>query len=150
MSLDFYLEEDRLITVVSDKTIPIRVNGETKNITPEEYNEMFPGRQPISLDAVQETNEVFSKNITHNLGKMAGKAGIYDVLWRPDENGYERAESIIEPLEKGIDKLKNDPEHFKQFNPSNGWGDYEGLLRFAEDVLAACKQYPLVKIYVSR
>ena len=24
---------------------------------------------------------VFDANITHNLGKMAGKAGIYDALW---------------------------------------------------------------------
>ena len=29
--------------------------------------------------------EVFSRNITHNLNKMADVAGIYDVLWGADD-----------------------------------------------------------------
>lgn len=28
---------------------------------------------------------LFDANITHNLNRMAGAAGIYDALWRPDE-----------------------------------------------------------------
>lgn len=28
---------------------------------------------------------VFDRNITHNLGNMADKSGIYYALWRPEE-----------------------------------------------------------------
>ena len=38
----------------------------------------------VWLNAVVKT-QVFSANITHNLGKMADEAGIYKALWRPDE-----------------------------------------------------------------
>ena len=44
----------------------------------------------MSLDVYltdAEGREVFSANITHNLGAMAKEAGIYMHLWRPDELG---------------------------------------------------------------
>lgn len=42
----------------------------------------------VYLTAVRPT-EVFSANITHNLGEMADKAGIYKACWRPEEIGAE-------------------------------------------------------------
>ena len=35
--------------------------------------------------------EVYGANITHNLGKMAAEAGIYEALWRPYQlkEGYD-------------------------------------------------------------
>lgn len=30
--------------------------------------------------------ELFEANITHNLNKMAKEVGIYEYLWRPDED----------------------------------------------------------------
>jgi hypothetical protein len=33
----------------------------------------------------QHRETFFSANITHNLGKMAGEAGIYEACWRPGE-----------------------------------------------------------------
>jgi hypothetical protein len=86
--------------------------------------------------------DVFDNNITHNLGKMAKEAGIYEVLWRPEEIGIDKASDMIPFLEKGVETLKSDPERFKEFNPENGWGSYEGLLAFAVDTLAACKEHP--------
>ena len=47
-------------------------------------------------------DEVYSRNITHNLNKMAEAAGIYTVLWRPDENGITKAHQCIEPLRTGL------------------------------------------------
>lgn len=92
---------------------------------------------------------VYSGNITHNLNTMASKAGIYDCLWRPDEKGFEKAIQIIEILESGIEKLKSNPEYYKKFNASNGWGTYEHLLKFAEDALKNCILYPDSFIEVS-
>jgi len=94
--------------------------------------------------------EVFWINITHNLNKMADKAGIYKALWQPNENGYEKAGEIIKILENGLKLLKNNPEYFKKFNASNGWGLYEHFIPFVEKVLNACKEYPNSLITISR
>ena len=92
--------------------------------------------------------EVHSSNITHNLTKMAGEAGIYDCLWRPEENGYYEAGDIIEPLREGLRKLKENPEHFKQFDSPNGWGTYEHFVPFVEEILKSCIIFPDAEIEV--
>ena len=85
---------------------------------------------------------VFSTNITHNLGKMAEASGIYNPLWRPDENGFENAKDIIDILEKGLIELKNNPTEYKKYDSENGWGLYIHFVPFVEAVLNACKEYP--------
>ena len=92
--------------------------------------------------------EVYTRNITHNLNRMAKEAGVYKHLWRPGEIGIKTAGQLIEPLESGLAELKSDPEHFKQWNPDNNWGDYEGLVAFVRDYLDACKEYPDAKVSV--
>jgi len=93
---------------------------------------------------------VLDRHITHNLIKMAREAGIYEVLWRPEEIGIERASDMIPYLEKGMEALKSDPERFKEFNPENGWGRYEGLLCFAENTLVTCMGYPDARVSAHR
>ena len=94
--------------------------------------------------------EVYESNITHNLGKMASAAGIYQHLWRPEEIGITVAQELIAPLTEGLAKLKADPAHFETFNASNGWGMYEHFVPFVEQYLAACIEHPDAVIHVSR
>jgi hypothetical protein len=103
----------------------------------------------VYLTAVRSTT-VFSQNITHNLGKMASAAGVYEHLWRPDELGVKTAAELIAPLRKGLDDLLARPGHFMQFNPDNGWGSYEGLVQFVEQYLRACEENPDAEVRVSR
>ena len=103
----------------------------------------------VYLTAVRPT-EVYSRNITHNLGKMAAEAGIYEALWRPEEINVTTAEQLVPLLETGLETLRADPERFKKFNPENGWGDYEGLVNFVETYLEACKENPDAEVNVSR
>lgn len=103
----------------------------------------------ISLERVQMTT-VFDANITHNLGQMALAAGIYGCLWRPEENGIEHAEQMIEPLRRGIADMRARPEHFRQFDADNGWGTYEDFLPWCERVLAACEEFPDAMVRASR
>ena len=140
MSLDVYLHlPDTRVSAGSG--IFVRENGQNVEISREEWDAKFPGREPVI--AVQEESDcVFSANITHNLGKMAGEAGVYDVMWRPDENGITHARQLITPLIIGLADLLARPDFFKQFNPDNGWGDYDGLVSFVERYLAACREYP--------
>ena len=94
--------------------------------------------------------EVFSRNMTHNLIKMANEAGIYDHLWRPDELGIKSAFELIEPLRAGLELLKSDPARFEAFNPKNGWGSYAGFVPFVEDCLQACIDHPNAEPYACR
>lgn len=91
---------------------------------------------------------VYDRNITHNLGKMADKAGIYECLWRPEEIGIKYAKDLITPLTEGLKKLKENPEYFKQFNSPNGWGMYEHLVPFVERYLEACVENPDAEVEV--
>ena len=94
--------------------------------------------------------EVFSANITHNLGGMAREAGEYAAMWRPDENGMRTASDLIAPLEAGLAALEADPDRFMAMNPENGWGSYDGLVRFVRRYLEACRENPECTVYACR
>lgn len=145
MSLDVYLTHPEY-KPVSEARIYICEDGQTRAITRKEWNEKFD-REPV---VVVSENQVFEYNITHNLNKMATEAGIYEILWRPDEVGITKAAQLIEPLEKGLVLLRAEPERFKAFNPSNGWGSYEGLVLFVQEYIEACVKHPDAEVSVSR
>ena len=102
--------------------------------------------------------EVFTGNITHNLGKMASKVvlsngiTLYNILWRPDEctPPYTRAEEISELLDEGFNILLSNPEEYKKYDPENGWGNYDGLVNFVYQYRNACWDNPDAEIGVSR
>lgn len=101
-------------------------------------------------DKPEEAEELYSANITHNLGKMAAEAGIYKALWRPEEIGAEKAHDIIPIVTKGLADLKARPDYFKQFNAPNGWGLYKNFVPFVEKYLEALNDNPNAIIQVSR
>ena len=117
----------------------------------------------------EKNEELFWANITHNLGKMADKAGIYEACWRPyqlhpdwvEPNDHEKeyefenshpmlAKDIVSRLEKGYEDMKARPDYFKKFDSANGWGLYIHFLPWVEKYLEACKAYPEAEISVSR
>lgn len=107
----------------------------------------------MSLDVallVQKPVEVYSANITHNLGAMAQEAGIYMHLWRPEELGFTKAADLIEPLRAGLELMKADPTRFEAHNSPNGWGLYKHFVPFVEKYLAACEENPGATLWVSR
>ena len=107
----------------------------------------------MSLDVYLKANRlvnVHEGNITHNLNKMAKEAGLYEYLWRPEEVGITRSSQLIRPLKKGLNELKRHPEKYAKFNPDNGWGDYDGLVKFVEGYLNACINNKDATIEVSR
>lgn len=148
MSLNVYLLQHQLVPLEGRTGIYLREGGATREVTREEWDARFPGTEPVVF--LREGEEVFSRNITHNLGKMAETAGLYSYLWRPEEAGITKARELIRPLMVGLHCLKSDPDHFRTFNPSNGWGSYEDLVEFVEAYLAACKEYPEAEVTVSR
>jgi hypothetical protein len=109
-------------------------------------------------------------NITHNLGKMAAEAGIYEALWRPYQlkEGYNipkddyqaeykfeeanpvRAYEIIPVIEKGLEDMIARPKHYEKFNSSNGWGMYHNFVPWIEEYLKALKEFPESQVVCNR
>ena len=147
MSLDVYLYNSTP-TIKTGTGVYVRENGNTRELTISEVKERYP--ESDVQEREYETDEVYSANITHNLNTMASEAGIYEHLWRPDEIGITKAKQLIEPLSECLHKLKSEPEKYKAFNPSNGWGSYEGLVKFVSNYLDACYENPDADVSVSR
>ncbi len=97
-----------------------------------------------------EGDEIYSQNITHNLADMADAAGLYKPLWRPEENGIERADMLIQPLMDGIAAMKANPAKFKLMDAENGWGTYKDFLPWLDRLLEACQKYPEGRVRASR
>ena len=113
---------------------------------------------------------LYDCNITHNLGIMAKEAGIYEALWRPyklkedynipdedysaqmefEENNIILAGDIINILEEGLERLEENPHHYKKLDSPNRWGIYDDFLPFVKTYLAKCKEFPQAEIHVSR
>lgn len=105
----------------------------------------------ITLTAVRPTT-VFDGNLTHNLKAMAKEAGIYEIVWTPHEIWpYKlrelRAKDLVDPLQRGLDKLLADPEKFQRLSPENGWGTYEGLVSFVRRYVEACRANPDATVF---
>ena len=95
-------------------------------------------------------DELYWANITHNLNNMASHANLYKALWRPDENGIEKAKDLIPILIEGIKNMIDNRDELQEYNPDNGWGNYENLLEFSIEYLYACWEYPEAFVKVSR
>ncbi len=133
MSLDFYVH-------VPEYRAYVRRNGKTEAMALEN----------------EECECKHVGNITHNLNKMAMHVPVsdtltlYNVLWRPDESELNTTDDILEYVTTGVKYMIDHKDDLLQYNPDNGWGDYEGLLDFAKRVGSACLFNPNCKIEASR
>lgn len=108
----------------------------------------------MSLDVYlinEDGEEIYWRNITHNVAPMARAAGLYYPLWRPREIGITHAWQLVPELNIGLERMEQHETYLRQFfTPSNGWGSYGTLLDFTMDYLAHCKVHPKAKIEISR
>lgn len=103
------------------------------------------------------TRTIHSDNYTSNISKM------YYIAWDkakthldiPDyyvDDDWKIAIQQEQPygnvcLKALIDQLKSNPEYYKGMNPENGWGSYEGAIKFLEDAynaLMSCSEARLI------
>lgn len=165
MSLDVQLISRKEIVPISTNIL-IEENSEKRYLTIDELRNHYPS---ASLAVNYELAVVYDAGITHNLGNMADKAGIYEACWRPyrlhrdyvatinddleyefEQNHIMQAKDIITLLEKGYNDMLKRPEYYKKFDSPNGWGLYIHFLPWVEKYLEACKTFPDAEISVSR
>lgn len=155
MSLDLYIKSNTPV-LHRGTGVYIRDNGETKELTTkQEVLTHFPDINPDNIkENTYESDTYFHLNLTHNLIEMANKckivsnctpktqdisATLYDFLWHPKDNlgisipNMDYLEDVMECYRKLLERK----DFFKQFNPSNGWGTYEQLLRRTKEYINA-------------
>lgn len=142
MSLDIslYYENHNTDIAVKDN------NGNEIELTIDDIRKCYPEAYFINEDYI----EVFDINITHNLGEMALKAGIYYALWKPEEIHKYQAKDILPILKNGYELLTKYPDFYKKYNSPNGFGVYEDFLKFVNEVIKACENDPDAYIDISR
>ena len=107
----------------------------------------------MSLDVYLERMQptvVFDYNITHNLGRMAVEAGLYNALWNPEAAGVRQSRQLAPLLREGLARLEAEPDRFRAFDAPNGWGKYEHLVEFVRAYLKACEEFPDATVRTSR
>lgn len=106
----------------------------------------------MSLDIyLKKDNEyLWSANITHNMNEAAMAAGAYHCLWRPEEIGVAIAKDNIDNLRRSLAYFYLSYKELEKLNPSNGWGDLDGLIKVTRHYLEACIAFPDAEIEVCR
>jgi len=92
-------------------------------------------------------DEVYWRNITHNVSNMWREAGVYDSLY---ESHGQKASQHIDKLERGLELMLNHFEEYKRLDASNGWGKAEHAIAFLYFTLKAFREYPGAQIRVSK
>lgn len=99
----------------------------------------------IDTGAEDLTTVVDIGNYTSNVSPMWTRA-----LGRPlfELHGMAAVEAVP-LLDAGIASMQADPDGFRELNPANGWGRFEGALGYLEELRAGCVAHPKTVIRVS-
>lgn len=93
-------------------------------------------------------------NYTSNIGGMYQKAFSGDLQSQKEAHGIRcihdmKASDAAPYIQLAIVEMEDDPDDYKSMNPANGWGNYEGALKYLKDILQACEDHPECIIDVS-
>ena len=87
----------------------------------------------------------FDGNVTHNLTGMWSEAGIYDVLYNTEG---EQIGIYLDKLASALEDMRRYPDKYKEHSPINGWGTYEGAIRFLEALVKSAQEWPQARIHI--
>lgn len=100
-------------------------------------------------------------NYTSNVSSMWRKA-LASATGNPetwdkwcDRACYESVEPLfgrdmVDVLDRATSWMRTHPEEFTSLDPGNGWGDFDGALRYLETIFEAAKKWPSGMFQVSR
>lgn len=78
----------------------------------------------MSYDITTEPDTGLDWNYTYNVQPMTARAGL------PSLNRLDGVPAVVAALalDRVIDRMASDPVMYREMNPANGWGDYDGFL----------------------
>ena len=59
------------------------------------------------------------------------------------------AKDCVGGLGKAIRHMEDNKEKCLTYNPPNGWGSYEGCLKWLRNILTHCEQHPLATLRIT-
>lgn len=87
--------------------------------------------------------------MTYNCSPMFRQAGFYDAIKAPLDARMEdkvvpatMVKDVVDLVRAGLKDMIDNADDYRKLNPSNGWGDYEGALKFTKELLDACERFP--------
>lgn len=92
-----------------------------------------------------ESDVKYNNNYTSNMYPMMKEAG-FDWSEMEGKTGKE----ALEWLAQLIGELEVKPSKFKDMNPSNGWGNYDGFLHYLRRMAEWCEKRPDGFVHISR
>lgn len=97
----------------------------------------------IDTGAVEPLPVLEVGNYTSNCGPMWAKA-----LGGRRLRDFNKApcSEAAGPLAEAVKRMEADPDTYREMNPPNGWGDYEGALDFLRRLADACAENPKCRI----
>jgi hypothetical protein len=172
MSLDLYIKS-RTPIKHRGTGVHIRENGQTRELkTIEEVKAHFPNADLSDIHIYEyEDNELFHFNMTHNLVEMAQHVPIagtdingWQLLWHSDEcecfekstwslkdsdgddysvEGVKLTSQYVDMVIKCLGYIANHRNELEVFNPDNGWGSYDGLLKNTRELVHCLINIPV-------
>lgn len=94
---------------------------------------------------VEDTSVLDIGNYTSNIGGMYNKAFGQDWKFINGMNCQEALPFII----NAVLYMKQNKKDLIKMNPENGWGDYDGALKYLSDLELGCVNHPNCKIEIS-
>lgn len=82
----------------------------------------------------------YDANITYNVRELIYQSSDWKIK-NCESNGL--AIDWIKKIHKGIKELTENPEEYRQYEASNGWGTVEGTLRFYKDCVLMFEDFML-------
>ena len=64
---------------------------------------------------------------------------LYYACWRPEEIGAKTVADVLPMLIQGIHYMIDHRVELVKYNPENGWGTYEGFIKFLLNYKQACE-----------
>ena len=93
----------------------------------------------------REVHEEVVSGLTYNLRPM-----IVAATWvGPRDLHGRKAEDVRRCIEPGLQDMVADPAWYRQYNPENGWGTYEGCVRVLTRLVELCREYPDATVEVT-
>lgn len=100
---------------------------------------------PERVRAIVGDDARIGSNYTSNVWKMFKAAlgiGLPDLAGR-------RCGDIADQIAGAVDAMLHRPDLYRQWEPGNGWGDYEGALTYLAGIEAFCRAYPNATLGIS-
>lgn len=87
-------------------------------------------------------------NFTSNVAPMWRKAlaAAGEDIRLSDTEGRGAA-AVLPLLRKAVEHMEDHPDEYRELNPPNGWGDYDGALGYLRNVTQLCAKHPKASLH---